>query len=168
VSWSGKDFYVSFGEDLRRDWDDARGYGFVSAGGGEWYSRSLRQLKPGHRVFVYIPKGSVGGYVGVGEVTGDAMLAKQFEVEQNGSRRPYLDVARAPEAGTDRDDPALAEWIVPVRWIETRDRADAVKDSDFFANQNSAVKLTHGYTLQKLVEAFGLTNAEQGTEASPP
>jgi hypothetical protein len=43
-----------------------------------------------------------------------------------------------------------------VRWIEARDRADAVKDSDFSANQNSAVKLTHGYTLRKLREAFGL------------
>lgn len=157
ATWNGKDFYVSFGEGARRDWDDAKIYGFVAAGGGEWYSRSLRQLKPGHRVFTYIPKGSgVGGYVAVGEVTGEAMLARDFEVHQNGSSRPYLDVAQAPEAGKDRDDPALAEWVVPVRWIEARDRADAVKDSDFFANQNSAVKLTHGYTLQKLLGAFGL------------
>lgn len=156
-TWNGRDFYVSFGEDARRDWDDAKAYGFVAAGGGEWYSRSLRQLQPGHRVFVYIPKGAgVGGYVGVGEVTGEAMLAKDFQIEQVGASRPYLEVARAPEAGTDRNNPALAEWVVPVRWIDAREREDAVRDSDFFANQNSAVKLTHGYTLQKLVEAFDL------------
>jgi len=159
-TWNGQDFYVSFGEDARRNWDDARAYGFVAAGGGEWYSRSLRQLQPGNRVFVYISRGNgVGGYVGVGEVTAETMLAKDFIVERDGSRLPYLEVAQAPEAGKDRDDPALAEWIVPVRWIEARDRGDAVKDSDFFANQNSAVKLTHGYTLQKLVEAFGLDGA---------
>ncbi|MGI8421836.1 MAG: hypothetical protein ACR2MU_06215 [Gaiellaceae bacterium] len=164
ATWNGRDFYFSFGEDARRNWDDARNYGFVAAGGGEWYSRSLRQLKPGHRVFVYIPRGNgVGGYVGVGEVTAEAMLAEELEVQQSGDGRPYLDVAQAPEAGKDRDDPALGEWVVPVRWIETRDRADAVRDSDFFANQNSAVKLTHGYTLEKLRGAFGL-EASSGTD----
>jgi hypothetical protein len=71
--WNHRDFYVSFGADDRRSWTDARKYGFVSAGGGTWYSRSLQQLKPGHRVFAYIPKGNgVGGYVGVAEVTGNA------------------------------------------------------------------------------------------------
>jgi hypothetical protein len=158
-TWNGRDFYVSFGEDERRDWDDARNYGFVAAGGGEWFSRSLKQLKAGHRVFAYIPKGNgVGGYVGVAEVTGEPMLARDFIVQQNGRRVPYLDVAKASEAGKDRDDPALAEWVVPVRWLETRDREDAIRDSDFFANQNCAARLTHGYTLKKLQEAFGLTN----------
>ena len=162
--WNERDFYVAFGEDDRRNWDDARRYGFIAAGGGAWYSRSLKQLKPGHRVFAYIPKGSgVGGYVGVGEVTAEAMLAKDFIVEVDGATQPYLNVAQAPEAGRDRDDPALGEWVVPVRWIETRDRPDAVRDSDFFANQNSAVKMTHGYTLRKLEEAFGL---QQGRAAA--
>jgi hypothetical protein len=156
-SWNGRDFYVAFGEDARRTWDDARDYGFSAAGGGEWYSRSLQQLKPGHRVFAYIPKGNgVGGYVGVGEVTGQPRLAKDFVVDRNGQKLAYLDVARAPDAGKDADDPALAEWVVPVRWIEARDRESAVKNSDFFANQNSAVKLTHGYTLERLEDAFGL------------
>jgi hypothetical protein len=156
-AWNGTDYYLSFGEDVRRDWDDAREFGFVAAGGGEWYSKSLKQLKPANRVFTYISKGNgVGGYVGVGEVTGEAILARDFIVEKDGVSRPYLDLAKAPEAGKDRDDPALAEWVVPVRWIEARDRADAVKDSDLFANQNVAVKLTHGYTLQKLHAAFGL------------
>jgi hypothetical protein len=156
-TWNGRDFYVAFGEDARRDWDDAREYGFIAAGGGEWYSRSLRQLQPGHRVFAYIPKGNgVGGYVGVGEVLGEAMLAKEFVVQRNGSRVPYLDVAKAPSAADDADDPALAEWVVPVRWIDARRREEAIRDSDFFANQNSAVKLTHGYTLERLIDAFGL------------
>lgn len=157
ASWNGRDFYVAFGEGQRRNWDDARKYGFVSAGGGEWYSKSLKQLKTGHRVWAYIPKGSgVGGYVGVGVVTGEAMLAKDFTVEDGVATVPYLDVAVAPEAGKDPDDPSLAEWVVPVRWLDARERENAVKDSDFFANQNSAVKLTHGYTLRALQRAFSI------------
>jgi hypothetical protein len=155
--WNERDFYVAFGENSQRNWDEAREYGFISAGGGEWYSRSLQQLKPGHRVFAYIPKGNgVGGYVGVGEVTGESKLAKDFTVQRNGTSIPYLEATRAPDASQHVDDPKLAEWVVPVRWLKTRSREEAVKDSDFFANQNSAVKLTHGYTLRRLVDEFGV------------
>lgn len=155
--WNERDFYVSFGENDQRSWDDAVEFGFISAGGGEWYSRTLQQLAPGHRVFVYIPKGNgVGGYVGVGTVVNDAMLAKDFVVERNGQEEPYPDIARAPEAGQHADDPKLAEWVVSVDWLATRSREEAVRDSDFFANQNSAVRLTHRYTLERLTMAFGV------------
>ena len=53
-------------------------------------------------------------------------------------------------------DAELQEWVVPVHWISARSKDDAVKDPDFFANQNSAVKLTHGYTLRRLLDAFEL------------
>lgn len=120
----------------------------------------LRQLKPGHRLFVYIPKGNgVGGYVGAGNVVGEARLVKDFTVQRDGQSVPYLEVARAAGAGAHADDPGLAEWIVPVEWLATRKREEAIKDSDFFANQNSAVKLTHGYTLERLVRAFDLEHA---------
>jgi hypothetical protein len=153
--WNGHDFYVSFGENEQRSWDEAVEFGFVSAGGGEWYTKSLRQLEPGHRIFVYISKGNgVGGYVGVGTVVGPAILAKEFEVEHGGRRVPYLEVTASPGASQHRDDPALAEWVVPVAWTATRSRSEAIKDSDFFANQNSAVKLTHGYTLERLSQEF--------------
>lgn len=73
-SWNGHDWYVSFGEESgSRSWDDARKYGFVSAGGGVWYSRTLRSLPVGARVFVCIP-GSGLGYVGVSTVTGEAAV----------------------------------------------------------------------------------------------
>jgi hypothetical protein len=156
-TWNEKDFYVAFGEGPSRNWDEAREYGFVGAGGGEWYSRSLQQLSVGHRIFAYIPKGrGVGGYVGVGEVIGEAMLAKDFVIKRDGHKVPFLQITGSEQAREHQDDPKLAEWIVPVRWIQTLSREEALKDSDFFANQNSAVKLTHGYTLQKLIRAFDL------------
>ncbi len=156
-TWNGRDFYVSFGENEQRSWDEAMKFGFISAGGGEWYTKTLQQLKPSHRVFAYIPKGNgVGGYVGVGEVTGEALLAKDFRVQDDGKERGYLDVTISPGAAQYIDDPAMSEWVVPVRWIATRSREDAVRDSDFFANQNSVVKLTHGYTLDRLAAEFGV------------
>lgn len=157
-AWNKRDFYVSFGENDQRNWDEAVEWGFVSAGGGEWYSRSLRSLEEGNRVFVYIPKGNgVGGYVGVGTVSGPAVMAKDFRVTRDGLEVPYLDATKSPEAGQHMDDPALAEWIVPVDWIDARSRQDAIKDSDFFANQNSATRLAHGYTVQRLTDEFGLS-----------
>ncbi len=155
--WNGRDFYVSFGENEQRSWEEAVRYGFVSAGGKEWHSKSLKQLKPGHRVFVYIPRGNgVGGYVGFGEVTGEAILARDFQVGADGAIVDYLGVTESPGASQNRDDPANAEWVVPVRWIETRPKEKAIRDSDFFANQNSAVRFTHGYTLKRLHAEFGL------------
>jgi hypothetical protein len=61
-AWNGQDFYAAIGDGEHRAWDDCVKYGFISAGGGRWYIRTLEQLKPGHRVFAYIPK---VGYVGV-------------------------------------------------------------------------------------------------------
>jgi len=63
--WNERDFYVSLGVGEHRRWTDCKRYGFISAGQGEWYSRTLKQLFPGARIFVCIPK---EGYVGVGIV----------------------------------------------------------------------------------------------------
>jgi hypothetical protein len=63
--WNG-DFYCSFGHDKERNWEDAREHGFVSAGGGAWYTKTLQLLGPGDRVWVKVPG---QGFVGVGRVT---------------------------------------------------------------------------------------------------
>jgi hypothetical protein len=52
TEWNGE-YYVSFGHDVhRRNWEDAVKYGFVSGGGGPWYSHPLRILEPGSRIWV--------------------------------------------------------------------------------------------------------------------
>ena len=66
--WNGE-FYVSFGHSAERDWGEAVKYGFICAGGGAWYSRTLSQLSPGDRVWVNVPG---QGYVGVGKITGQS------------------------------------------------------------------------------------------------
>ena len=64
ANWN-REYYISFGECAYRKWEDARKYGFVSGGGGKWYSQTLRMLHSGDRVWVNIPH---TGYVGVGIV----------------------------------------------------------------------------------------------------
>lgn len=49
------EYYISFGADQNRAWEDARKFGFISAGGGKWYTQTLKMLRPGDRVWVNIP-----------------------------------------------------------------------------------------------------------------
>lgn len=53
AAWNGE-FYMSFGT-KGRSWDEAVKHGFVSAGGGSWYSNTLKLLKPGDRIWVKAP-----------------------------------------------------------------------------------------------------------------
>ena len=75
--WNGE-CYVSFGDLSTRDWEEARKYGFISGGGGRWYSQTLKMLSPGDRVWVNIPK---TGYVGVGRVIEEVRGVNDFTVE---------------------------------------------------------------------------------------
>lgn len=116
--WNGHDWYVSYGEfpDGRR-WDDAIKYGFISAGGSAWYSRTLKNLPIGARVFACIPK---VGYVGVGTVLGEARRFDQTVVKIDGSERPLIEqplVGDYRHAGDEAGD--LAEWAVLVEWAHT-------------------------------------------------
>ncbi len=155
-TWNEQDWYVSFGEESNiRDWDDARKYGFVSAGGGKWFSNTLRKLPEGARIFACIPK---TGYVGVGTVAGPAQQFSEAVVVVDEEPRKLADLALngnyVHSPGTDGED--TSEYVVPVRWTETRPREKAIWAKGMFANQNSACKLRNRFTLERLGEAFGL------------
>jgi hypothetical protein len=155
--WNGIDYYVAFGLDRQRDWEDARRYGFISAGQGSWYSRTLNVLEPGARVFACIPG---TGYVGVGTVTDAAKPVRAFDVEVDGVRRPILDAPlRAPAMAENADDPEKSEYVVRVEWIRTVPVTAAVWEKGMFANQNSACRLRNRFTLDVLYRQFGLADA---------
>jgi hypothetical protein len=153
--WNGRDWYVSFGEfpDGRR-WEDALKYGFVSAGGGEWYSRTIRNLPAAARIFAYIPKASIpkAGYVGVGIVTGEPMPFTEAMVVIDGQRRRLADLPLDGNYVYTSGD----EWVVPVRWLNHRPRERAFRKIGMYANQNSATKLRDRFTLDQLTAEFGL------------
>lgn len=153
--WNGRDWYVSFGDEPQgRNWDDARKYGFVSAGGGAWFSRTMRSLPVGAHVFAHIPQ---VGYVGAGTVTGEATRFDDDVVVVDGHQQKLPTLVPADRYHhTAADDDETAEYVVPVAWISTRPREKAVRQKGMFANQNSACKLRNRFTLDILYSAFGL------------
>ncbi|GAB2479047.1 hypothetical protein GCM10027030_11500 [Luteococcus sediminum] len=167
ADWNQVDWYVAFGEDGgSRDWEDAREFGFVSAGGGSFYTRTIRKLAPGARVNVHIPQ---RGYVGVGMVTGEPVRFDRAEVTVDGERRQLQGATkghyRHAEAPSVTEDDDLAEWVVPVEWLETRSREDALWRKGMFANQNSACPLRDEFTLNQLREHFREALGETGPVA---
>lgn len=153
--WNGQDWYVAFGDEPNgRHWADAMRHGFVSGGGDKWFSRTLKNLTPGSRVFVHIPK---EGYVGVGTVLDDAKRFDQTTVICNGI--PTL-LNGLPLVGTypcdsDQDDD-IVEWAVPIEWVRTRPREEAFWKPGMFANQNTAAKMRNQFTIDQVSEEFNL------------
>ena len=138
--WNGRDWYFAFGGGDGRRWDDAVEFGFVSAGGGDWYSKTVRSLPIGARLFVYVPQ---VGYVGVGETTGAAFN--------------YLESAEWKSKklkGKYTHDNGEPEYIVPVRWLKTLTLEEAIYGNGLFASQHSACKLRDPKTLSVLTKAF--------------
>ena len=155
-AWNEQDWYASFGEeDGGRNWDDARKYGFISAGGGEWFSKTLKKLPLGARVFACIPK---TGYVGVGTVAGHAQPFKSATVTVDDAPQQLADLAMKGNYthGPLPDGEDSSEYVVPVAWHQTRSRSDAFWVKGMFANQNSACKLRNAFTLEQLTIAFDL------------
>jgi len=140
---ASSDFYYSAGEGDRRRWADMVRYGFLSAGGGRWYSRTLRALAVGDRVWAHIPR---VGYVGVGVVT-----ARVVPVLESGLLEEELE---APAMDRDADDPERCEYVVRVRWLVAWDRSDAFWIPGLYANENSVTRLRDSWTLERLCEVF--------------
>jgi hypothetical protein len=166
-AWNGRDFYVTIGD---RPWEDAARYGFISAGGGEVYTKPLDQLFPGARVFLYKPQ-PVKGYVGVGIVKGKPHPVTEFEVDVDGRRAPILEAPLVdPEKVThDADNPALREQLVRVEWLKTRPVEDAVWQAGLFTNQVPVCKLRDRDTIEFLEDAFALSlQAEPQDEPAAP
>lgn len=147
--WNGE-FYVSFGEN--RPWEDARRLGFISGGGGNWYSKTLGMLSEGDRVWVNIPG---QGYVGVGIVTGERCRAELYRFTTDQGEKTLLEINTVePYSHLDSSaDDDNAEYLVPVRWLHTVDRANAFTEVGLFGNQNTVCKPTTPkwrHTVQRL------------------
>ncbi|WP_243321295.1 endonuclease NucS domain-containing protein [Geothrix sp. SG200] len=158
--WNGE-FYVSFGVDERRTWEDAVQIGFISGGGGRWYSNTLNYLKPGDRVWVNVPK---KGYVGVGRVLEPAVKVTDFKVELPGGEltdlaNPNLKLASKGMFNNAEDDDA-AEYLVRVNWEHTVPLTKAVKEVGFFGNQNTVCRPSDpkwDHTVERLKQVWNIS-----------
>ena len=148
-AWSGRDWYVTVGDESgTRTWTDARAHGFVSAGGGNWYTRTLEQIPVGARVWACSPR---SGYVGVGTTTGAARRLSQSELPTSAMTGSY-----AHESGEE-------EWIIPVTWDKTVPLEQAVWEKGMFKSGNPACRLRSQFTLDLLRKKFSLPDSEDGT-----
>lgn len=152
--WNGE-FYVSFGPTSSRSWEDARRYGFISGGGGSWYSQTLKLLTSGDRVWVKIPK---TGYVGVGRVIERMCPAKDYVVLTPKGERPALEVLQHADLyQAHADDPETTEYFVSVEWLETVSEDDAISEVGLFGNQNTVCQPTTPkwrHTVERLKTRF--------------
>ena len=146
--WNGE-FYCSFGAGVgSRNWQDAMEYGFISAGGGRWYSKTLFMLNPGDRVWVNIPG---VGYVGVAEVQHHAMQADEYLTSDKKLAGQY-------NSGTEygEDD---AEYFVAVKWLHKVQEHNAINEVGLFGNQNSIARpraSKWGHTVKRLKEIWAV------------
>ncbi|MBN9626302.1 MAG: hypothetical protein ABS38_06840 [Acidovorax sp. SCN 68-22] len=151
--WNGE-YYVSYAGE-NREWHEAQKYGFIAGGGGTWYSNTLQMLSPGNRVWVNIPG---TGYVGVGEVTGLRVPVDDFTFDENGYTKKITDTDAVIATRTKyAESPENAEYLVPVKWIETVPVANAIKEKGFFGNQNTVARPTSPkwvHTVARLKERF--------------
>ena len=154
--WNGE-YYVSFGEDAR-NWDDAKKYGFISAGGGGFYTKTLGLLSPGDRVWVNIPR---TGYVGVGIVEETVVQAKDAVFSVDGQDVQMQNLELRGNYFYAEDDPERAEYIVKVKWIKTLARSKAVKELGFFGNQNTVCRPQAekwNFTVERLKKLWGISD----------
>jgi len=161
--WNGE-FYCSFGSsDGGRSWEDAVKYGFISGGGGPWYSKTLNLLKPGDRVWVKDP---AYGFIGVGRVTGARQSAVQFSVKTPNGDAPILEVPTTGNYKKTADDPERSEYFVPVRWLDTLPLNHAFYEIGLFGNQNTVCQPTTPkwrHTVDRLKTIFTHFDQETGS-----
>lgn len=148
--WSGL-YFVNVGDGKHRSWEDCRKYNFLSAGQGSKYSGPIKKLKIGDKVLAYL-KGK--GYVGFGEITSVAVMAKDFKLSNN---TMLFDMELTqPNIKENKDNPELADWTVGVRWNKTFARESAITKPGIFANQNIVCKLRHQPTIDFLSTHYSL------------
>lgn len=159
--WNGE-FYCNYGHfEGVRSWTDAVQYGFISAGGGAFHSKTLQLLKPGDRVWVKAPG---YGFVGVARIAGRAQPATKFKVTTPSGEAPILEIAKGGKYHSQfLNDPDRCEYFVPVRWLQTVPLEKAVQEIGLFGNQNTVCKPTAPKwrsTVERLKEKF--PNFDQG------
>jgi hypothetical protein len=152
--WNGE-YYVNFGEGESRSWADATRYGFISAGGGSWYSGTLNLLHENDRIWVRVPQ---QGYVGVGRVIGEPVHAADFKLRnENGLEKPALEILTNRTYHRNELAGDGAEYFVRVEWLETVPLEKAVHEVGMFGNQNTVCaprKAKWRHTIERLKEAF--------------
>ncbi len=152
--WNGE-YYISFGESSDRRWEDAKKYGFISAGGKGWYSDKLKNLVVGCRIWVNVPR---TGFVGVGRVKQKPQSIREFQVmSDSGELQPITSILNYLPS-VDKPDDEL-EYFVKVDWIHAVSTSEGVSERGFFGNQNIVAQPKSkkwSFTVDRLKSRWGI------------
>jgi hypothetical protein len=144
------------GSDGDRAWEDSRKYGFMRAGGGKRYLDDMKKLKVGDRVFAYL---SGHGYVGLGEVTAEAVSFKDFTPAGQSKSLPELPLVA--KVRRDRlNDPEKLDMCAAIKWIKTVGRDDGVLKNR--AHMGTLSRIRQPDLVAELLKHFG---AERSTDS---
>jgi len=114
----------------------------------------LKKLRRGDKVFAYM-EGL--GYVGYGEVTNEAVMAKDFAVEDRQCRLFDLPLTQ-DGIKENADSPEMSDWAVGVRWVRAVPKDQAKRYPGVFANQSIVCKLQDKPTLALLKTEFRIAD----------
>jgi len=159
-SWTGF-YFVNVGMDSHDDppsfgrhWENCRRYGFIAAGGGERWSRRLKKLDVGDRVFAYVSK---AGYVGAGTVTRRAKPVHEFMLKNSRSSRDELNAwPNQLEC-----DPIKQDYAVGVDWHDTVGIKNAHFKQGLSALPHNVYRLNDQATVDFLCDHFRVPDAKQ-------
>ena len=156
VPWNGE-YYVNYiGEN--RFWDEmAVKYGFISGGGGKFYSQTLKKLKVGDHIWVNIPR---KGYAGYGIVKEESVSAKDFMVQENGEEILFIDLPIGVPYRKNADNPETAEYFVKVEWIKTIPLNEIQLRAKLFGNQNTVCAPKTEWWIETVKELRKIFNIE--------
>lgn len=142
--------FFNVGEDKagHRCWEDCQKYGFLQAGGGPRFRDKLAALNRGDRVLAYLKS---HGYVGLGTVTGQATLLRDFVVASEGKR--LLDLAIASTIDDGRlDDDERGEFCVGIEWTKAVPREAAV--CGHFSKRGTSCRMLHQAEVDAIITAL--------------
>ncbi|MDA3936800.1 MAG: endonuclease NucS [Actinomycetota bacterium] len=155
--WNGE-FYAIFG--YPQDVVEAGlKYGFMVAGGGEWYWKSMDMLNVGDRLWMNFGAGK--GFGAVGIVTRTRMPVDDFTVEKDGMQVPVTEAVPSPELRKLADDADNATYAIGVEWLHKVPYKKGVWEKGFLANQNTVARPTSpkwDYTVSRLKTLWGISD----------
>lgn len=112
--WTGL-WHFNVGAHEGRSWEDARQYGFLSAGGGVKWRDEIAKLPVGARIYAYI---NGAGYCGGGIVRSAAVRADRFRPHDGAT--PLRDLPLRSEYWRKHaQDEEIAEYLIGVEWMKT-------------------------------------------------
>jgi len=118
-------YYFNFESNEHRRWEDALKFGFIAAGYGEYYSKYLKKLRKGDKVFVYLLRNDNGNNIALGYAGYCIVMEESKPVRE----LTFIDKSKliASEFYHDKDNLKKCEHVVRVKWITKRGFNDKIE-----------------------------------------